>query len=111
MPRPGAGPVSRRPVKTAPASGAASIRDGTAGMGLPVRIGIHTGEVERLPGDIGGIAVHATARVMALGGASDILVSSNARGLVEDGDLRFESRGVHQLKGLPNSLEVFALVT
>ena len=89
---------------------AASIRDGTAGMGLPVRIGIHTGEIELLPGDIGGVAVHAAARVMALAGASDILVSSSARGLVEDGDLRFESRGVHQLKGLTNPLEVFALV-
>lgn len=89
---------------------AASIRDGTAGMGLPVRIGVHTGEVELLPGDIGGVAVHAAARVIALGGASDIMVSSSARGHVEDGDLRFESKGVHRLKGLPTPLEVFALV-
>ena len=89
---------------------AASIRDATAAIGLPVRIGIHTGEVELLPGDIGGVAVHAAARVMALGGASDIMVSASTRGLVEDGDLRFESRGVQQLKGLSIPLEVFALV-
>ena len=79
---------------------AASIRDVTAGIGLPVRIGVHTGEVELLPGDIGGVAVHAAARVMALGGASEIMVSSSTRGLIEDGGLRFESRGVQEFKGL-----------
>ena len=89
---------------------AASIRDATAGIGLPVRIGVHTGEVELLPGDIGGLAVHAAARVMAVGGASDIMVSSTTRGLVEDRDGRFQSRGAQHLKGLPTPLEVFALV-
>lgn len=88
---------------------AAAIRDATAGIGSPVRIGIHTGEVELLPGDIGGLAVHTVARVMALGGASDVIVSSTTQSLVEDGSLRFDSRGVHQLKGLPSPLEVFAL--
>ncbi len=88
---------------------AASIRDAAAGMGLPVRIGVHTGEVELLPGDIGGVAVHAAARVMALGRASEVMVSSGTRGLVEDDGLRFESRGVQRLKGLPMPLEVFAL--
>jgi class 3 adenylate cyclase len=89
---------------------AASIRDATAGIGLPVRTGVHTGEVELLPGDIGGLAVHAAARVMALGEASDVIVSSTTRSLVEDGGLRFTSRGVQSLKGLPAPLEVFALV-
>ena len=88
---------------------AASIRDAAAGIGLPVRIGVHTGEVELLPGDIGGVAVHAAARVMALGRASEVMVSSGTRGLVEDGALPFESRGVQALKGLPTPLEVFAL--
>ena len=90
---------------------AVSIRDATAGMELPVRIGIHTGEVELLPGDIGGLAVHAAARVMALGGASEVMISSSTRGLLEDGELRFESRGMHDLKGLPAPLEVFALAS
>jgi len=89
---------------------AASIRDATAGIRLPVRIGVHTGEVELLPGDIGGVAVHAAARVMALGQASEVMVSSSTRGLIEDGRLRFESRGAQRLKGLTTPLEVFALV-
>lgn len=88
---------------------AASIRDATAELGLPVRIGIHTGEVELLPNDIGGVAVHAASRIMALGGASEVMVSSTARGLVTDADLRFESRGAQALKGLPVPIEVFAL--
>ena len=89
---------------------AASIRNATAGIGLPVRIGVHTGEIELLPGDIGGVAVHAAARVMALGGASEVMVSASTRGLVEDGELRFESRGEQQLKGFANPLGVFSLV-
>lgn len=89
---------------------AASIRNATAGIGLPVRIGVHTGEVELLPGDIGGVAVHAAARVTGLGGASDVMVSSGTRNLVEDAGLRFESRGAQRLKGLTTPLEVFALV-
>ncbi len=89
---------------------AASIRDATAEIELPVRIGIHTGEVELLPGDIGGVAVHAAARVMALGAASEVIVSATARGLVEESGLRFESRGLQQLKGLSSPLEVFALL-
>lgn len=90
---------------------AASIREGTTGIGLPVRIGVHTGEVELLPGDIGGVAVHATARVMGLAGPSEVMVSSTTRGLVEDGGLRFESRGLHALKGLPTPLEIFTLAS
>ena len=89
---------------------AASIRDATAGIGLPVRIGVHTGEIELLPGDIGGVAVHAAARVMGLGRASEVMVSASTRGLVEDGELRFESRGEQKLKGFANPLGVFILV-
>ena len=71
---------------------------------------MRTGEVELLPGDIGGVAVHSAVRVMDLGRASEVMVSSGTRGLVEDGGLRFESRGVQRLKGLQTPLEVFALV-
>lgn len=88
---------------------AASIRDATDEVGLSVRTGVHTGEVELLPGDIGGVAVHTAARILALGGASEIVVSSVTRSLLEDGDLHFVSKGVHQLKGLPSPIEVFAL--
>jgi class 3 adenylate cyclase len=89
---------------------AASIREATDAIGLPVRIGVHTGEVELLPGDIGGVAVHVAARVMSLGGPSEIMVSAGARGLVEDGGHHFASTGKHQLKGVASPIEVFALV-
>ena len=89
---------------------AMSIRDATAGIGLPVRIGVHTGEIELLPGDIGGVAVHAAARVMALGGASAIMVSSSTRSLVDDDALHFESQGEQELKGLSAPIGVFQLV-
>ncbi len=88
---------------------AASIRDGTDEIGLPVRAGVHTGEVELVPGDIAGVAVHAASRVMALGGASEVMVSASTRGMVESTEFRFESRGTRQLKGMPMPLEVFVL--
>ena len=62
-----------------------------------------------LPNDIGGVAVHAASRIMALAGASEIVVSSVTRGLVEGSDLRFEERGSHKVKGLEQPIEVFAL--
>jgi class 3 adenylate cyclase len=75
-----------------------------------VRIGVHTGEVVVVPGDISGVAVHVAARVMALGGRSEVIVSGSTRGMIDDGRLRFESRGSQELKGVPAPLEVFALV-
>jgi len=88
---------------------AVAMRDAVRGLGIELRIGVHTGEVEVLPNDIGGIAVHAAARIMALGGASEIIVSSVTRGLVEGSDLRFEGRGRHKVKGLERPVEVFLL--
>ncbi len=89
---------------------AAAMRNATRRIGLDIRIGVHTGEVELLPSDIGGVAVHATARIMALGGASEVIVSSVTRGLVEGSGLRFEDRGHHAVKGLEQPMEVYALV-
>jgi class 3 adenylate cyclase len=89
----------------------AAIRDATRELGLELRIGVHTGEVEVLPNDIGGVAVHAAARIMALGGASEVIVSSVTRGLAEGSGLRFEERGRHQVKGLELPIEVFLLAT
>lgn len=88
---------------------AVAMRDAARGLGLEIRIGVHTGEVEVLPTDIGGVAVHAAARVMALGEASEIVVSSVTRGLVEGSDFRFDERGQHRVKGLERPIEVFAL--
>jgi class 3 adenylate cyclase len=90
---------------------ALATRDATRGLGIELRIGVHTGEVDVLPNDIGGVAVHAAARIMALGGASEIIVSSVTRGLVEGSGFRFSERGHHQVKGLERPIEVFLLET
>ncbi len=90
---------------------AIAMRDAVRGLGIELRIGVHTGEVEVLPNDIGGVAVHAASRIMALGRASEIIVSSVTRGLVEGSDLRFERRGRQKVKGLERPIEVFLLAT
>ena len=72
---------------------------------------MHTGEVEVLTDDVGGVAVHAAARIMALGGASEIIVSSVTRGLVDGSGFHFEERGHHQVKGLERPVEVFLLTS
>jgi len=89
---------------------AAAIRDEVSTIGIQVRIGVHTGEIELLPNDVGGVAVHAAARITALGGPSEVIVSALTRALAEDSGLRFEERGSHQLKGLDSPLELFALI-
>jgi class 3 adenylate cyclase len=88
---------------------AIAMRDAVRSLGVELRIGVHTGEVDVLPNDVGGVAVHAAARIMALGRGSEIIVSSITRGLVEGSDLQFEERGRHQVKGLERPIEVFAL--
>jgi class 3 adenylate cyclase len=88
---------------------AAGIRDATRDLDIPLRIGVHTGEIEVLPNDIQGIAVHAVARIMALGGPNEIVVSAVTRGLVDANGLQFEPRGPHQLKGLQQPMEVYSL--
>lgn len=88
---------------------AVAMREAVRSLGLELRIGVHTGEVEVLPNDIGGVAVHAAARIMALGGASEIIVSAVTRGLVESSDFRFDGRGRQKVKGLEQSIEVFAV--
>lgn len=90
---------------------AMGMRDGMGGLGIEIRIGIHTGEVEVLPNDIGGVAVHAAARIMALGQASEVIVSSVTRGLVDGSGLMFEERGRHHVKGLEQPIEVFVLAS
>jgi class 3 adenylate cyclase len=85
------------------------IRDAMAGLGLVVRQGIHVGEVEAVGTDVRGVAVHRAARVMAVAGPGEILVSSTTRALVEDRGVQFESRGRHELKGIPGADELFAV--
>lgn len=79
-----------------------------AGIGIDIRAGLHTGEVElRENGDIGGLAVHIGARIAALAGPGEVLTSSTVRDLVSGSGIVFESRGQHQLKGVPDEWHVF----
>jgi class 3 adenylate cyclase/pimeloyl-ACP methyl ester carboxylesterase len=80
----------------------------TRRLGLPVRAGLHTGEIELRNGDIGGIAVHAAARVMAQAGPNEVLVSRVVTDLVAGAGLKFSDRGTHKLKGLPGIWDLFA---
>jgi len=75
---------------------------------LPIRAGVHTGEVELIGDDIGGIAVHIAARISALAGAGEVLASSTVRDLVAGSGLEFDDRGEHELKGVPGTWRVLA---
>jgi len=92
-----------RAVRCALAFGAAAQQ-----MGLPLRAGLHTGEIEVRGQDVGGIAVHAAARVMAQCGANEVLVSRVVTDLVAGAGLKFTERGAFDLKGIPGQWELFA---
>lgn len=80
-----------------------------AALDLKLRAGIHSGEVELVPGDIRGVAVHAAARQMALAGAGETLISGTTRELLDVTGLEFEDRGAYEFKGLSGKRSVFAL--
>jgi class 3 adenylate cyclase/pimeloyl-ACP methyl ester carboxylesterase len=90
---------------------AMAIRDAVRSLGIEVRAGLHTGECEVRGDDIGGIAVHIGARVSALAGPNDVLVSSTLRDLVIGSGLEFEERGAHNLKGVPGQWHLFAVAS
>ena len=90
---------------------AMAIRDALRSLGIEVRAGLHTGECEVRGDDIGGIAVHIGARVSALAGPNDVLVSSTLRDLVIGSGLEFEERGAHELKGVPGEWHLFAVTS
>jgi pimeloyl-ACP methyl ester carboxylesterase len=88
---------------------ALGIRDALSPLGLEVRAGVHTGEVERRPGEKPrGIAVHLCARIAALAGGGDVLVSSTTHDLVAGSGLTFDDRGEHELKGIQGARRLFA---
>jgi class 3 adenylate cyclase len=89
---------------------AAAIAGNVQLLGLIVRSGLHTGEIELNRGDIGGIAVHTAARVLAMARPSETLVSSTVRDLVAGSGLRFEDRGLHELRGLPEKVHLYTVV-
>ena len=79
------------------------------GVGINVRAGLHTGEVERRGDDVGGIAVHIGARVMGEAGSGEVLCSRTVRDLVVGSGLEFEDRGPRALKGVPDEWQLFAV--
>jgi class 3 adenylate cyclase len=88
---------------------ARSIRDVTRRLGLELRAGVHTGEVELRADDIAGLAVVIGQRVSAWAGPSDILVSSTVKDLVVGSGIEFDDRGEHELKGVPGTWRLFAV--
>ena len=88
---------------------AAAVRDELAAIGIEVRVGIHTGEVELVGDDVSGMAVNIGARIGALADSGELLVSSTVRELVVGSGLEFDDRGPHNLKGAPGEWRLFAV--
>jgi class 3 adenylate cyclase len=87
---------------------AAALGDELAGIGLQIRAGVHTGEIELRDGDVGGIAVHITARVMAAAGPGEILTSRTVHDLVVGSDIAMDDVGTRPLKGIEGTWQLFA---
>ncbi|MBA2632090.1 MAG: hypothetical protein H0U86_03645 [Chloroflexi bacterium] len=90
---------------------AAEIHDGAERLGLRVRVGLHTGEVEPVPGNIRGFAVHLASRIVAAAAPGETLVSATVREMVSADDIAFEDRGEHQLKGIATPRRLFVART
>ncbi len=86
---------------------AVQIRDAVHALGMEIRAGLHTGEIEFRDGGIGGLAVHLAARVMSLAGSGAVFVSSTLNDLVVGSGIGFEDRGSHTLKGIPGAWRLF----
>jgi len=90
---------------------ALAIRDAVRGVGLPVRLGLHTGECEVLDGKVAGIAVAIGARVSARAAAGEVLVSQTVKDLVAGSGIGFEDRGQAELKGVPGQWRLYAVTS
>jgi class 3 adenylate cyclase len=90
---------------------AQAIATSVRGLGIEIRAGLHTGEVEQIGGRVGGIAVHIGARVAALAGPSEVLVSQTVKDLVAGSGLAFENAGEHELKGIPDRWRLYRVVS
>jgi class 3 adenylate cyclase len=86
-----------------------AIRDAVRGLGVEVRIGLHSGEVELRGDDVGGIAVNIGARVADAASAGEVVVSSTVRDLVAGSGIAFDERGEQVLKGVPDRWRLFAV--
>jgi class 3 adenylate cyclase len=88
---------------------AQAISRAVGALGIEVRAGLHTGELEMLNGDVGGLAVHIGARVSEAAGPGEVLVSSTVKDLVVGSRIDFADRGVHDLRGVPGDWRLFAV--
>lgn len=88
---------------------ASAIVQGSRALGIEIRAGLHTGEIEVMGSDIGGITVHIGARVSELAGSGEILVSSTVKDLVAGSGIKFDDRGSQELKGVPGEWRVFVV--
>ena len=89
---------------------AAAIVESLRGIDLDLRAGVHTGECELVDGKVRGVAVHTGARVASLAGAGEVFVSQTVKDLVAGSGLSLEDRGEHELKGIPGTWRIFAVV-
>jgi len=89
----------------------AAISESASRLGLGLRCGVHTGEVELIPDNVRGVAVHVVNRVTGLGAPGEVLVSGTTYELVADSDLRFTDRGFHELKGVTGARQIWALTS
>jgi class 3 adenylate cyclase len=88
---------------------AAAIGSALHDLDLTIRAGVHTGEIEIVPGNVSGVAIHIAARLLALAQPGEVLVSGTTRDLIESRELTFTDRGRHELKGVIGARSVFAL--
>jgi class 3 adenylate cyclase len=88
---------------------ALALRDGLRGLGIEIRSGLHTGEIERRGPDVGGLAVHIAARVQAKAQPREILVTRTVKDLVAGSGISFIDHGPHRLKGVPDEWQLFAV--
>ena len=91
--------------------GAQAIRDGARQLGIDVRVGLHTGEVETMGDDIGGLAVHLAERVCASADPGEVLASRTVVDLVAGSGITFSDRGEHELKGVPDRWQLYAVTS
>lgn len=89
--------------------GAMAIADAVRPLEIQIRAAVQTGEIEMTAGDVRGVVVHATARMMALAGADEVIVSSTVRDLLDGSELQFDDFGLHELKGLPGERHLYRI--
>ena len=86
---------------------AMAMADAVRPLDIHIRAAVQTGEIEMTAGDVRGVVVHATARMMALAGADEVIISSTVRDLLDGSELKFDDFGLHELKGLPGERHLY----